>query len=80
MQYRLQLFQNKMAILETVIAVSLAEYLQFFLQICFLRNGKYISDNYPYKRALLYGVKWIGGLKISVKHRTMSDENQQLSN
>ena len=26
-------------------------------------------------RALLYGVKWIGGLKISVKHRTMSDEN-----
>lgn len=51
-----------------------------FLQICFLRNGKYISDNYPYKRALLYGVKWIGGLKISVKHRTMSDENQQLSN
>ena len=51
-----------------------------FLQICFLPNGKYISDNYPYKRALLYGVKWIGGLKISVKHRTMSDENQQLSN
>ena len=24
-----------------------------FLQICFLRNGKYISDNYPYNEGVI---------------------------
>ena len=39
------MFQNKIKISPTVLPVNLAEHLQVFKWICFIRNDKLISDN-----------------------------------
>ena len=44
----LQMSQNKIEASPPALSVSLAEYLQILKKLCFICNGKHISDNYAY--------------------------------
>ena len=43
----LQMFEKKIKMSSIVLSISLAEYLQFFLKMCF-SNDKHVSDNNTY--------------------------------